>query len=132
MSVVERFLVIKHGALGDWVLASGRFAAIRRHHPSARTTLLTTPAFAELGVRTGLDQVVALARSATCVVGNVMGPTHVAATVSYPTITLFGAGSDPIQYGPCGEAVEAPRRVLPASPPVADVIAAAELIAVLV
>ena len=53
MSVVERILVIKHGALGDWVLATGGFAAIRRHHRSARITLLTTPAFAVLGGRCG-------------------------------------------------------------------------------
>ena len=47
----ERILVIKHGALGDWVLATGCFAAIRRHHRSAHVTLLTTPAFADLGAR---------------------------------------------------------------------------------
>ena len=47
----ERILVIKHGALGDWVLATGCFSAIRRHHPSGRITLLTTPAFADWGAR---------------------------------------------------------------------------------
>lgn len=46
-----RILVIKHGALGDWVLATGCFAAIRRHHPSAHVTLLTTPEFADWGAR---------------------------------------------------------------------------------
>ena len=51
MSREERILVIKHGALGDWVLATGCFAAIRRHHRSAHVTLLTTPAFADLGAR---------------------------------------------------------------------------------
>ena len=51
MSGNERILVIKHGALGDWVLATGCFAAIRRHHRSAHITLLTTPAFADLGAR---------------------------------------------------------------------------------
>ncbi len=51
MSREERILVIKHGALGDWVLATGCFAAIRRHHRSAHITLLTTPAFADLGAR---------------------------------------------------------------------------------
>ena len=51
MSGDERILVIKHGALGDWVLATGCFAAIRRHHRSAHITLLTTPAFADLGAR---------------------------------------------------------------------------------
>ena len=49
----ERILVIKHGALGDWVLATGCFSAIRRHYPSARITLLTTPAFADWGARCG-------------------------------------------------------------------------------
>jgi len=42
----ERILVIKLGALGDVVLALGPFAAIRRHHPDARITLLTTEPYA--------------------------------------------------------------------------------------
>lgn len=311
MSVVERILVIKHGALGDWVLATGCFAAIRRHHPSARITLLTTPAFAELGWRCGwfdevwtderpniladplawirlrgrliegeflrvydlqtssrtghyfrmlprrsrpewsgtaagcshphrnpqrlfmhalerlaeqlgiagienvpapnldwlhddidgmvtpgafalivpggsahrpekrwpiehfghlarllssrgtlpvligaaaeasvldeisrlapgainlggrtcLGQIAALARRATCAVGNDTGPIHIAAAVGCPTVALFGAASDPIQYGPRGEAVEVLRRLPLASLPVADVIDAAERVA---
>ncbi|MDA1325085.1 MAG: glycosyltransferase family 9 protein [Proteobacteria bacterium] len=37
-----RILVIKLGALGDIVLALGPFAAIRRAHPDAHITLLTT------------------------------------------------------------------------------------------
>ena len=49
----ERILVIKHGGLGDWVLATGCFAAIRRHHPTGRVTLLTAPAFADWGARCG-------------------------------------------------------------------------------
>jgi len=43
----ERILVIKHGALGDFVLATGAFKAIRRHHPEAAITLLTAEAFVE-------------------------------------------------------------------------------------
>lgn len=43
----SNILVIKHGALGDCVLALGPMAAIRRHHPHARLTLLTTPPFVE-------------------------------------------------------------------------------------
>lgn len=43
----ERILVIKLGALGDIVLALGPFAAIRRYHPDARITLLTTAPYAE-------------------------------------------------------------------------------------
>lgn len=41
-------LVIKLGALGDFVQAMGPFAAIRAHHPGAHITLLTTAPFAEL------------------------------------------------------------------------------------
>jgi ADP-heptose:LPS heptosyltransferase len=45
----ERILVIRLGALGDFVLSLGPMAAIRRHHAKARITLLTTPPFASLG-----------------------------------------------------------------------------------
>lgn len=41
-------LVIKLGALGDFVQAFGPFAAIRAHHPGARITLLTTAPFRAL------------------------------------------------------------------------------------
>ena len=44
----ERILVIKLGALGDFVLAMGPAASIRAHHPHAEITLLTAPAFADL------------------------------------------------------------------------------------
>ncbi len=44
-----RILVIKLGALGDFVQAMGPAAAIRRAHPSAKITLLTTKPYAELG-----------------------------------------------------------------------------------
>jgi ADP-heptose:LPS heptosyltransferase len=40
--------VIKLSALGDFVQAMGPFAAIRRHHPDARITLLTTKPFVAL------------------------------------------------------------------------------------
>jgi ADP-heptose:LPS heptosyltransferase len=43
-----RILVIKLGALGDFVQAMGPAAAIRRHHPEAHVTLLTTAPYAEL------------------------------------------------------------------------------------
>src|SRR5260370_853076 len=43
-----RILVIKLGALGDFVQAMGPAAAIRGHHADARITLLTTAPYAEL------------------------------------------------------------------------------------
>lgn len=46
----QRILVIKLGALGDFVQAFGPFAAIRAHHADAEITLLTTRPFAEMAV----------------------------------------------------------------------------------
>jgi len=44
-------LVIKHGALGDFLLSMGPFAAIRAHHKEARITLLTTAPYAAMAER---------------------------------------------------------------------------------
>lgn len=47
MSSDLRILVIKLGALGDFVLSLGPCAAIRRYHPEAHITLLTIDPFLE-------------------------------------------------------------------------------------
>jgi ADP-heptose:LPS heptosyltransferase len=47
----QRILVIKLGALGDFIQALGPAAAIRAHHPEARITLLTTAPFAAFAAR---------------------------------------------------------------------------------
>jgi ADP-heptose:LPS heptosyltransferase len=49
----RRILVIKLGALGDFVQALRAMAEIRRAHPKAKITLLTTPAYAELARASG-------------------------------------------------------------------------------
>ncbi|NMM44867.1 glycosyltransferase family 9 protein [Rhodospirillaceae bacterium KN72] len=49
----DRLLVIKLGALGDFVQAMGPFQAIRKAHPTADITLLTTKPLAELAERSG-------------------------------------------------------------------------------
>lgn len=46
---MRRVLVIKLGALGDFVLALAAMKRIREAHPEAEITLLTTPPFAALG-----------------------------------------------------------------------------------
>ena len=46
---MARILVIRLGALGDFVQSFAPFAAIRAHHAHDRVDLLTQPAFAELG-----------------------------------------------------------------------------------
>jgi ADP-heptose:LPS heptosyltransferase len=56
---MANILVIKHGALGDFVMASGAFAAIRRHHDGDHLTLMTTAPFADLARASKLfDEVV--------------------------------------------------------------------------
>lgn len=50
----ERILVIKLGAFGDFVQALGPMRAIRRHHPHAHITLMTTAPFLALGQACGL------------------------------------------------------------------------------
>jgi ADP-heptose:LPS heptosyltransferase len=47
-AVSDNILVIKLGALGDFVQAGGPFQAIRAHHGSAHITLLTTQPFADI------------------------------------------------------------------------------------
>lgn len=49
----RRILVIKLGALGDFIQALGPMAAIRRHHPNDHITLLTTKPYVELGKSCG-------------------------------------------------------------------------------
>ncbi len=49
--MTDAVLVIKLGALGDMVQATGPFAAIRAHHPDSRLVLLTTPPFRDLAER---------------------------------------------------------------------------------
>jgi ADP-heptose:LPS heptosyltransferase len=49
----RRILVIKLGALGDFIQALGPMAAIRRRHPDAAITLLTTASFVSFGQACG-------------------------------------------------------------------------------
>lgn len=54
----DRILVIKLGALGDVIMAFGPMAAIRRAHPLARITVLTTAPYVDLCRRSGLADTV--------------------------------------------------------------------------
>ncbi len=53
LDAYRRILVVKLGALGDFVQAMGAMAQIRRAHPRAAITLLTTPPFVELAQASG-------------------------------------------------------------------------------
>ncbi|OAB56269.1 hypothetical protein AY600_15205 [Phormidium willei BDU 130791] len=50
----DRILVIKLSAFGDFILSLPALQAIRRAHPTAEITLLTTPAYAGLAEASGL------------------------------------------------------------------------------
>lgn len=52
-STAEQVLVIKLGALGDFVQAIGPFAAIRKRHADAQITLLTTAPYVALAEASG-------------------------------------------------------------------------------
>lgn len=54
----RKILVIKLGALGDFVQALGPMEAIRRHHPDAHITLMTTKPFLELAQASGYFDVI--------------------------------------------------------------------------
>ncbi len=59
MSSHNKILVIKLGALGDFVQSLGVMAAIRQHHPDAHITLLTTKLFQSFGKKCGyFDEVI--------------------------------------------------------------------------
>tara|TARA_R110002095_G_scaffold144870_3_gene125291 strand:+ start:3647 stop:4588 length:942 start_codon:yes stop_codon:yes gene_type:complete len=52
-NAAEKILVIKLSALGDFMQALGPMAAIRKHHPNAHITLLTTKMFKIFGKKCG-------------------------------------------------------------------------------
>ncbi|MDX1738020.1 MAG: glycosyltransferase family 9 protein [Alphaproteobacteria bacterium] len=52
----ENILIIKLSALGDFVQALGPMEAIRKHHPKAKLTLLTTKPFVDIAEKTGWFQ----------------------------------------------------------------------------
>lgn len=51
MAAREKILVIRHGAFGDLVQASGALRDIRQHHAQAEIVLLTAPSFHKLMAR---------------------------------------------------------------------------------
>ena len=51
---MEKILIIKHGALGDVVLAMGTLQAIRREHPEAELWLLTAKGFFPIAQAMGI------------------------------------------------------------------------------
>lgn len=49
--MVTNILVIKHGSLGDWILATGAFKLILQHHPTANIIMLTQKYYSSLAYK---------------------------------------------------------------------------------
>lgn len=75
--------------------APGETAAVRRN-------MGNTGCCVDLGGRTTLGDLAALARAADAAIGNDTGPMHLFAALGCPTLTLFGAASDPDLSRPRG------------------------------
>jgi ADP-heptose:LPS heptosyltransferase len=60
------------------------------------------PEVINLGGRTGLLQIGAIARRAQAVIGNDTGPVHLAAATGTPTLTLFSGTGTPVWSAPIG------------------------------
>ena len=56
----------------------------------------------DLGGQTTLFEIAALARGATCAIGNDTGPMHIIAAAGCPSLTLFSLDSDPKKSAPRG------------------------------
>jgi ADP-heptose:LPS heptosyltransferase len=80
-------LVIKLGALGDFVQALGPMRAIREHHKDARIDLLTTPPFTEMAEASGLfDSVIARPRMKWWQLGAIRALKHELAAGHYARV----------------------------------------------
>ncbi|TNE25463.1 MAG: glycosyltransferase family 9 protein [Alphaproteobacteria bacterium] len=63
MTDYKNILFIRLSAFGDFILTLGVMEAVRKYHPDAKITLLTTPLFEELAKQSGyFDQVLTMRR----------------------------------------------------------------------
>jgi ADP-heptose:LPS heptosyltransferase len=91
----------------------------------AETIRHAAPATRDLTGKTDVAAIARLAASASIVVGNDTGPTHLAAAAGAPTVVLFSADSEPALSAPRG-AVTVVQRGNLADLAVADVLAAVD------
>lgn len=63
MTDYNNILFIRLSAFGDFILMLGVMEAVRKHHPAAKITLLTTPLFEDLAQQSGyFDQILTMQR----------------------------------------------------------------------
>ena len=75
--MLDKVLVIKLAALGDFIQAIGPFTAIRKHHSESQITLLTTKPFVELAHASRLfDQIWVDKKPHALAIGNWYAPSR--------------------------------------------------------
>jgi ADP-heptose:LPS heptosyltransferase len=125
---LKRWPADRYGALAAALIERGFDVAILGAEPErtlAETIRESAPAARDLTGKTDFAALARLAASATIVVGNDTGPTHLAAAAGAPTVALFSSDSDPALSAPRG-AVTVLRRDRLADLAVADVLAELE------
>ena len=104
----KRWPAAGYAALADRLAARGTTPVMigaEAERQALATIVRACPAARDLGGRTGLAEIVALARRAAVAVGNDTGPMHLAATAGCPSLVLFSDASDPALTAPRGPSV---------------------------
>lgn len=104
----KRWPAASYAALAVGLAAAGRQPVLigGAAEEEARSAIRAAcPAAIDLGGRTDIAQIAALARRALAAVGNDTGPMHVIAAAGCPSVSLFGPASDPALIGPRGPCV---------------------------
>lgn len=125
---LKRWPAERYGALAAALVERGLDVAVlgaEQERALADTIRQSAPAARDLTGKTDLAALARLAASATIVVGNDTGPTHLAAAAGAPTVALFSSDSEPALSAPRG-AVTVLRRDRLADLDVADVLAEVE------
>ena len=125
---LKRWPADRYGALAAVLVARGFDVAIVGAEPErglAEVIRQAAPTARDLTGKTDLAAIARLAATASIVVGNDTGPTHLAAAAGAPTVVLFSADSHPALSAPRG-AVTVVRREALADLTVAEVLMAVD------
>jgi ADP-heptose:LPS heptosyltransferase len=121
----KRWPAESYAALAQSLLAEGLAVVLLGAKAEAAVLAAikaAVPAVIDLCGQTNLHQIGAVARGARIVIGNDTGPTHSAAAVGAPTLTLFSAAGSPIWSCPQGRQTDFMQQPNLADLPVATVL----------
>ena len=128
----KRWPADRFAALAKQILADGMQPVLLGGEAEMNTLTMIgkdCPGAVNLSGRTGLLDLVRLARAASVAVGNDTGPMHLIATAGCPSLVLFSASSDPALCGQRGARVKILRQDRLDEIKVADVVSASKTLA---